>query len=71
MGESQRGAPIAELANLALHPESVPINHLRKWRARRWPSSLIWTPGFVRTVAVARITMPKARVRPVGRDAKA
>ena len=40
----QRAALIAELANLAPYPESVPINHLRKWRARRWPSSPIWTP---------------------------
>lgn len=66
MGESrlQRAGLIAQLANLNPYPESVPVNHL------------VQVPGtplygidkldpleFVRTIAVARITMPKARVR--------
>ena len=66
MGESrlQRAGLIAQLANLNPYPESVPVNHL------------VQVPGtplhgldpldpleFVRTIAVARITMPQARVR--------
>jgi biotin synthase len=45
MGESrlQRAGLIAELANLAPYPESVPINHLVAWKARRWPTRPIWT----------------------------
>ena len=66
MGESrlQRAGLIAELANLAPYPESVPINHLVKVAG----TPLVEQPDldpleFVRTIAVARITMPKARVR--------
>ena len=66
MGETrvQRAGLIAQLANLEPYPESVPINNL------------VQVPGtplagtapldqfeFVRTIAVARITMPKAMVR--------
>lgn len=66
MGETRqhRAGLIAQVANLEPYPESVPINHL------------VQVPGtplhgldpldpleFVRTIAVARITMPKARVR--------
>ncbi len=66
MGETreQRAALLAQLANLDPYPESVPIN------------SLVAVPGtplgdrdpldpleFVRTIACARITMPRARVR--------
>lgn len=66
MGESRndRAALITTLANLPVYPESVPIN------------MLVQVPGtplfgadkpdafeFVRTVAVSRITMPKAYVR--------
>jgi biotin synthase len=66
MGESraQRAALIAELANMEPYPESVPINHLVQVEG---------TPlhgldpldhfEFVRTIAAARITMPKAMVR--------
>jgi biotin synthase len=66
MGESrsQRAALIAELANMEPYPESVPINHLVQ---------VAGTPlhgadaldhfEFVRTIAAARITMPKAMVR--------
>ena len=66
MGETEvhRAGLIAQLANMEPYPESVPIN------------SLVPVPGtpladsdpvdsldFVRVIAVARITMPKARVR--------
>jgi biotin synthase len=66
MGETrmQRAALIAQLAGFDPQPESVPIN------------SLVQVPGtplhgterldpfeYVRTVAVARITMPKSHVR--------
>jgi biotin synthase len=66
MGENreQRVAFIARLANLEPYPESVPINHLvpvagtpLEYQAKLDPLE------FVRTIAVARITMPKARVR--------
>jgi biotin synthase len=66
MGESrlQRAALIAELANLAPYPESVPINHLVKVAGTPLAEQPDLDPlEFVRTVAVARITMPKARVR--------
>lgn len=66
MGESrrERAGLIAQLANLEPYPESVPINHL------------VAVPGtpladvepldvfeFIRSIAVARITMPRAKVR--------
>ena len=66
MGESrlQRAGLIAELANLAPYPESVPINHLVKVEGTPLADQPDLDPlEFVRTIAVARITMPKARVR--------
>ncbi|MBK7004557.1 MAG: biotin synthase BioB [Burkholderiales bacterium] len=66
MGESrlQRAGLIAELANLAPYPESVPINHLVKVEGTPLANQADLDPlEFVRTIAVARITMPKARVR--------
>ena len=66
MGESrlQRAGLIAELANLAPYPESVPINHLVKVEGTPMAEQPDLDPlEFVRTIAVARITMPKARVR--------
>ena len=66
MGETREGRAglIAQLANLPTYPESVPINDL----VRVPGTPLADTPQldpleFVRTIAVARITMPKARVR--------
>jgi biotin synthase len=66
MGESRasRAALIAQLANLDPHPESVPINNLVQVEG----TPLYGTPRldpfeFVRTIAAARITMPKAMVR--------
>jgi biotin synthase len=67
MGESrlQRAALVAQLANLAPdYPESVPINHLVKVAGTPLADQPDLDPlEFVRTIAVARITMPRARVR--------
>ncbi len=66
MGESrqQRAGLIAELANLAPYPESVPINNLVKVQGTPLAQQADLDPfEFVRTIATARITMPRARVR--------
>ncbi len=67
LGESrlQRAALVAELANLTpAYPESVPINHLVKVPGTPLAEQPDLDPlEFVRTIAVARITMPLARVR--------
>jgi len=70
MGETraQRAGLIASLANLDPYPESVPINHLVQVAGTplhdRFGGAAALDPlEFVRTVAVARITMPKAMVR--------
>jgi biotin synthase len=70
MGESRdaRAGLIAALANLDPYPESVPINHLVQVEGTPLHSQLHGESAldpfeFVRTVAAARITMPKARVR--------
>ena len=66
MGESrrQRAGLVAELANLSPYPESVPINNLVKVEGTPLAGQEDLDPfEFVRTIAVARITMPKARVR--------
>jgi biotin synthase len=66
MGESreQRAAFIASLANLSPYPESVPINHLVPVAGTPLADQKSLDPlEFVRTIAVARITMPRARVR--------
>lgn len=66
MGESRvgRAGLIAQLANLEPYPESVPINHLVKVPGTPLADEPDLDPlEFVRTVAVARITMPKAKVR--------
>ncbi len=66
MNESreQRAGLIAALANLHPQPESVPINRLIKTPGTPLADAedLDWTE-FVRTVAVARITMPASYVR--------
>jgi len=66
MGESRadRIGMLAALASLPVHPESVPINML----VRVAGTPLADTPPldpfeFVRTIAVARITMPRSVVR--------
>jgi len=66
MGESrrQRAGLIAQLANLNPYPESVPINHLVQVKGTPLHGTEPLDPlEFVRTIAVARVTMPKARVR--------
>ena len=66
MGESrrQRAGLIAQLANLDPYPESVPVNNLVQVEGTPLYGTAALDPlEFVRTVAVARITMPTARVR--------
>jgi biotin synthase len=66
MGETreQRAGLISQLANLNPYPESVPINHLVAVEGTPLAEQEALDPlEFVRTIAVARITMPKARVR--------
>jgi biotin synthase len=70
MGESavSRAALIAQLANLDPYPESVPINHLVQVEGtplhdRFGGESALDAFDFVRTIAAARIAMPKAIVR--------
>lgn len=67
LGESrrQRAGLVAQLANLSPdYPESVPINHLVKVAGTPLADQPDLDPlEFVRTIAVARITMPKAYVR--------
>jgi biotin synthase len=66
MGESaeDRVGMIVTLANLPTHPESVPINLLVKVEGTPLAGADALDPiDFVRTIAVARITMPKSVVR--------
>ncbi|TNG93238.1 biotin synthase BioB [Pasteurellaceae bacterium USgator11] len=60
----ERAGLIASLANLDPQPESVPINQLVKVEGTPLMDAedLDWTE-FVRTIAVARITMPQSYVR--------
>ena len=66
MGESrlERAGLIAQLANLDPDPESVPINNLVQVEGTPLAGTEPLDPfEFVRTIAVARITMPKSMVR--------
>src|SRR5262245_15660770 len=66
MGESaeDRIGMIATLANLPEHPDSVPINMLVKVEGTPLSHVQALDPlDFVRTIAVARICMPKSVVR--------
>ena len=66
MGEDieDRAGLIATLANLPAHPESVPINMLVKVEGTPLaPDRDTDAIEFVRTIAVARITMPRSVVR--------
>lgn len=66
MGESrrERAGLVAQLANLDPHPESVPINELVQVEGTPLAGTGKLDPfEFVRTIAVARITMPTAYVR--------
>ncbi|MCR4305024.1 MAG: biotin synthase BioB [Gallionella sp.] len=66
MGESlaQRAGLITQLANMDPYPESVPINNLVRVEGTPLAQAEELDPlDFVRTIAVARITMPAALVR--------
>ena len=66
MGEDEddRVGMLHALATLPEHPESVPINGLVKIKGTKLGDSAPLDPiDFVRTVAVARITMPRSMVR--------
>ena len=66
MGETrnQRAGLLAQLANMSKPPESVPINLLTQVEGTPLFGADALDPiEFVRTIAVARITMPTARVR--------
>ncbi len=66
MGESRqdRARLLQQLANMKFHPESVPINDLVKIEGTPLASADKLDPfEFIRTVAVARIMMPKSYVR--------
>ncbi|MDR3426337.1 MULTISPECIES: biotin synthase BioB [Silvimonas] len=66
MGETRedRAGLVAQLANLDPQPESVPINNLVQVEGTplHGTDPIDWTE-FVRTIAVARITLPKSYVR--------
>ncbi|MDT0594641.1 biotin synthase BioB [Glaciecola petra] len=66
MGESadDRSGLLRQLANLPQHPESVPINMLVKVKGTPLDNVDDLEPfEFIRTIAVARIIMPKSYVR--------
>ena len=66
MGESrtERAGLVAQLANMDPYPDSVPINELVQVEGTPLHGTEKLDPfEFVRTIAVARITMPTARVR--------
>jgi hypothetical protein len=66
MGESrvQRAGLLAQLASLDPYPESVPINNLVQVAGTPLEGTEPLDPfEFVRTIAVARITMPRTMVR--------
>jgi len=66
MGESrrERAGLIAQLASLDPYPESVPINNLVQVAGTPLAGTEPLDPfEFVRAIAVARIAMPRARVR--------
>lgn len=66
MGEEQldRAGLLQQLANMPEHPESVPINMLVKVEGTPLDKQDDLDPfEFIRTIAVARILMPKSHVR--------
>lgn len=66
MGEStnDRAGLLVELANLPVHPESVPINMLVKVKGTPLETAEDVEPfDFIRLIAVARIIMPGSSVR--------
>ena len=73
MGETtrDRARMLQTLANLAQHPESVPINQLVQVPGTPLHGAAAVDPfDFVRTIAVARLLMPRSYVRlSAGREA--
>lgn len=66
MGESreQRAGLLHTLATLPAHPDSVPINRLVQVAGTPLAGTAVLDPfEFVRTIAVARILMPRSMVR--------
>jgi biotin synthase len=66
MGETrrQRAGLIVQLANMSPYPESVPINNLVQVEGTPLAGTQALDPfEFVRTIAVARLCMPRAMVR--------
>jgi biotin synthase len=66
MGESDqdRAALLQQLANLPEHPQSVPINLLvQVENTPLYGTEMLDPIEFVRTIAVARVIMPKSTVR--------
>ena len=66
MGEEQndRAGLLVQLANLPDHPDSVPINMLVKVSGTPLSDADDFEPfEFIRTIAVARLMMPKSYVR--------
>jgi biotin synthase len=63
-GRADRAGLLRALANLPLHPESVPINLLVKVAGTPLADAAAVHPiDFARTIAVARILMPASYVR--------
>ena len=66
MGEQEKDriGLLRQLANLPQHPDSVPINQLVKVEGTPLETEGDLDPfEFIRTIAVARIMMPKSHVR--------
>lgn len=62
--ESDRVGLLLQLANMTIHPESVPINKLVRVEGTPLAEQAEIDPfDFIRTIAVARIMMPKSHVR--------
>lgn len=72
MGETaeDRAGLLVQLANLPQHPESVPINMLVRVEGTPLANAAELDPfEFIKTIAIARILMPKSHVRlSAGRD---
>lgn len=63
-GVEDRAGLLQQLVNLPQHPESVPINLLVRVEGTPLADQAPLDPlDFVRTIAVARILMPRSRVR--------
>lgn len=66
MGESRRdrASMLRELSNMSKHPDSVPVNMLVQVEGTPLYGTAALDPfEFIRTIAVARILMPKSHVR--------